>query len=49
MQNKPAKQTEAEFVKFINANSEKVKALAALSKMTESEKLELIKQFKAAK
>ena len=42
-------QTEAEFVQFINAKSEEVKALAALKAMTESEKLELIRQFMAAK
>ena len=47
--NNEIKNTETEFVNFINANSEKVKALADLSKMTESEKLELVKQFKASK
>jgi hypothetical protein len=41
-------QAETKFVQFINANSEKVKALAALKAMPESEKLELVKQFKAA-
>jgi hypothetical protein len=37
---------EDEFAKFVNSNVEKIKALAALSKMSESEKMELIKRFK---
>ena len=36
---------ELQFVKLINENSDKVKALSALSMMTETEKLELIENF----
>ena len=49
MQDTNTEHAQSEFVKFINANSEEVKAIAALNAMTESEKLELIKQFMAAK
>jgi len=36
------------FVDFINNNSEKVKAIAAIMAMSEQEKMELIKEFKAS-
>jgi hypothetical protein len=37
------------FVDFINNNSEKVKAIAAIMAMSEQEKMELIKEFKASR
>ena len=40
---------ESMFVDFINNNSEKVKAIAAIMAMSEQEKMELIKEFKASR
>ena len=40
---------ESMFVDFINNNSEKVKAIAAIIAMSEQEKMELIKEFKASR
>ena len=42
---KSKQEFELQFVKLINKNSDKVKALSALSMMTETEKLELIEKF----
>jgi hypothetical protein len=39
---------ESMFVDFINNNSEKVKAIAAIVAMSEQEKMELIKEFTAS-
>jgi hypothetical protein len=40
---------ESMFVDFINNNSEKVKAIAAIMAMSDQEKMELIKEFKASR
>jgi len=46
--NEPATQTaEQMFVDFINGNSDKVKALAAIMAMSDEEKMALIKEFEA--
>ena len=39
---------ESMFVDFINNNSEKVKAISAIMAMSEKEKADLIKEFKAS-
>ena len=46
--NEPATQNaEQMFVDFVNDNSDKVKALAALMAMSDEEKMALIKEFEA--
>jgi hypothetical protein len=42
-----AQNAEQMFVAFINDNSDKVKALAAIMAMSDEEKLALIKEFEA--
>jgi hypothetical protein len=37
------------FVKFVNENAEKIRLLAKLESMTKQEKIQLIKEFMAAR